>query len=147
MDYGYEIGDRVRIKDKKDIQPSWDYDEGSMGKYCGKLTTVLYRQKDKDGKVFYNLDEDNGRYLWTEDMLIKANGCSMLADLIAQTKSDIPEITFDKGMFLWNLFSLTGDSGLGEITGITSFDFDGDEFVLTADLEGNRELYMDVRRK
>lgn len=147
MDYGYEIGDRVKIKDKKDIQPSWDYDEESMDKYCGKLTTVLYRQKDKDGKAFYNLAEDNGRYLWTEDMLIKANGCSMLADLIAQTKLDIPEITFDKGMFLWNLFSLTGDSGLGEITGIASFDFEGDEFSLTADLEGNRELYMDVRRK
>lgn len=150
MDYKYEIGDWVRIRSAEAIGPSWDFDEESMSKYCGKVATVMKRRKGRT-KIFYDLSVDDGRYYWSEDMLAPANGCRLLADVIEnappEKEDDRYEIDFDHGSFVWGLFEAIKDSGLGKIIGNMQFNFMDDTLELSADLEGDRELVMHIRRK
>ena len=65
----YDVGDKVMIRQKRDISPSWDFDAESMGEYCGKEAAVTRREAGLSGMKYYKLDIDGGKYYWTNEML------------------------------------------------------------------------------
>ena len=176
MTYKYEVGDKVTIRQKEDMVPSWDWDEESMGKYCGKEAAIKDRlPPNRRGIAFYEIDIDNGMYLWTEDMFIDKESVaqksgSLLTDILDNIEywvnkdQEVSETTkkilkafhedddlyspeLDYGMLIWDLFSFVENSDIGKIEGQAEFEFNKDEFKFRANLEGNRELIVETRRK
>lgn len=68
----YKIGDKVRIKN--DLEKGMYYGEcyftAKMKQLSGMTVTIASRNADGDC-VFYEIVEDGGNYIWTEEMFEK----------------------------------------------------------------------------
>ena len=67
----YNVGDKVRIKEELTIYGKFYGSEQvvtTMKKFLGKKARIL-----KKGYNFYNLNIDNGKYCWTDEMLEPVN--------------------------------------------------------------------------
>jgi hypothetical protein len=73
----YAVGDRVCILPEppddelaKDIWVHW-IDE--MDDYCGQEAFIEEVHSDHEGKFYYRLDADGGKFIWCEECFTDAN--------------------------------------------------------------------------
>lgn len=163
--FAFEVGEKVKIRQEKNIPLSWDWDPESMEKYCGKETRIENRFVENDTrKHYYHLAVDGGKYYWTEDMLEPAieperSWWDLLCEEVDRTiglsdnDDEEPEIHNDPyipetdwSFFALSAYSFPENSGLGKVIGNFSMDTDGDCVTVSADLEGGRKMLLKIDR-
>ena len=66
----YKVGDKVRIKSSDKIKynfPIYVQFANEMYEYCGKVATI---ERVDDYNSAYDIDLDNGKFYWTDEMFI-----------------------------------------------------------------------------
>lgn len=160
----FKIGDKVEIRQKEEIEPSWDWDEFAMCEFCGAETEITkiieVEERDNRRHTYYLLAADRGKYMWTDDMLKPAAEDSVkitLDDFVKRMHIPVLPTTLscgceelcepmDKGMLAWSLYDFLEDSGIGRVVGEFTLNVsdDDDELHATAELEGGRLMTMEV---
>ena len=71
----YRVGDKVKVREWDDMMVEFGTDEdgdikcrlffvADMKKYCGEDMTIRIAGSDR-----YEMEEDHGRFIWSDDML------------------------------------------------------------------------------
>lgn len=65
------VGDKYRVvENPRKYRMMWPGFIGDMDQYCGKVVTIRTIDFSLSGKLYVNIVEDGGRFMWAPDFLI-----------------------------------------------------------------------------